>query len=109
LKVDVLIFDGFSTSENQIQSIVVCAASSNMTVSARSGGHSYAAYALEGDIVVDLSNLKGVTVGPDGTALVQTGNRLGEVATKIFNQGERALAHGSCPYVRKFHDRQDLV
>jgi FAD binding domain len=69
-------------------------------VSAKSGGHSYAAYGLAGDVVVDLGNLKGLTVNPDGTAIVQTGNRLGDVATGIFNQGQRALAHGSCPYVK---------
>ncbi|KAF8514055.1 hypothetical protein JB92DRAFT_172397 [Gautieria morchelliformis] len=87
------------TSEQQIQSIVACAANASLSVSAKSGGHSYAAYGLAGDVVVDLGNLKGLTLNPDGTAVVQTGNRLGDVATGIFNQGQRALAHGSCPYV----------
>jgi FAD/FMN-containing dehydrogenase len=89
-----------STSEHQIQSIVACAADASLSVSAKSGGHSYAAYGLEGDVVVDLGNLKGLTLNPDGTAVVQTGNRLGDVATRIFNQGQRALAHSSCPYVK---------
>lgn len=87
------------TSEQEIQSIVACAANASLSVSAKSGGHSYAAYGLEGDVVVNLSNLKNITLNADGTAVVQTGNRLGEVATEIFNKGQRALAHGSCPYV----------
>ncbi|KAF8582643.1 FAD-binding domain-containing protein [Ramaria rubella] len=87
------------TTVQQIQSIVTCAANSSLSVSAKSGGHSYAAYGLGGDIVIDLSNLKGLTLNSDGTAVVQTGNRLGDVAQGIFNQGQRALAHGSCPYV----------
>jgi len=72
-----------------------------MSVSAKSGGHSYAAYGLSGDVVVDLSNLKGLSVDASGKAVIQTGNRLGDVATGIYNQGQRALPHGSCPYVSK--------
>lgn len=30
---------------------------------------------------------------------MQTGLRLGDVAQGLFNNGERALAHGTCPYV----------
>ena len=101
--------DDSSTSEQQIQFIIVCATSSNLSVSARSGGHSYAAYGLEGDIVVDLSNLKGIVVNPDGTAVVQAGNRLGNVATEIFAQGERALAHGSCPYVNDYPMKYGII
>ncbi|GJJ07026.1 hypothetical protein Clacol_001224 [Clathrus columnatus] len=71
----------------------------NVTVSARSGGHSYAAYALSGNIVVDLSEMKSVVLNPDNTTVVQTGTRLGDLALSIFNQGGRALPHGTCPYI----------
>jgi len=83
----------------QIQSAVACAFNSSLHVSARSGGHSYAAYALSGDIVIDMGNFKNITMNADHTVVVQTGNRLGDVATAIFAQGKRALPHGSCPYV----------
>ncbi|KAF8529241.1 hypothetical protein BU17DRAFT_37576 [Hysterangium stoloniferum] len=87
------------TTVAQIQSAVACGFNSSLHVSARSGGHSYAAYALSGDIVVDMSNFKNITMNADHTVVVQTGNRLGDVATTIFAQGKRALPHGSCPYV----------
>lgn len=92
----------FSQTVSQIQSIVKCASTNNVTVSARSGGHSYAAYALSGDIVVDMSNMQSVTLNPDNTAVVQTGTHLGSLALSIFEQGNRALPHGSCPYVCLF-------
>lgn len=73
-----------------------------MSISARSGGHSYAAYGLSGDIVIDMVKFKNITVNQkDFTARVETGNRLGEVATQIFAEGGRALPHGSCPYVSR--------
>jgi FAD/FMN-containing dehydrogenase len=83
----------------QVQAVIRCAAPAGLSVSAKSGGHSYAAYGLSGDVVIDMKNMKGLTLNPDGTAVVQTGNRLGDVATGIFEQGQRALPHGSCPYV----------
>ena len=76
----------------KIQSVILCANTSKLTVSARSGGHSYAGYALEGNMVVDLSNLKEVTVNSDNTTVVQTGNGLGEVATKRIRQ-RRTCSH----------------
>ncbi|KAF8574439.1 FAD-binding domain-containing protein [Ramaria rubella] len=87
------------TTVPQIQSIVSCAAQANFSVSAKSGGHSYAAYGLSGEIVIDMQNFKGLTLNKDETVRVETGNRLGEVATGIFAMGGRALPHGSCPYV----------
>ncbi|KAF8499312.1 hypothetical protein JB92DRAFT_2743971 [Gautieria morchelliformis] len=87
------------TSVPQVQAVVACAAQARLSVSTKSGGHSYAAYGLAGDVVVDMKNMRGLTLNADGTAVVQTGNRLGEVATAIFDQGQRALPHGSCPYV----------
>lgn len=82
---------------------VACAAKSNIKVSARSGGHSYAAFGLgghNGALIVDLSPLKKVTVdSTTGYAASQTGNTLGDLATSIYSQGNRALPHGTCPYV----------
>ena len=49
-------------------------------------------------MVVDLSKLTQITVASSGLATVQTGNRLGDIATTLYNAG-RALPHGTCPYV----------
>ena len=88
---------------DQVQAIVACAAKAGLSVSAKSGGHSYSAYGLSGDVVVDMEKFKGITLNEDGTAVVQTGNRLGELAQAIFDMGGRALPHGSCPYVRRVY------
>lgn len=83
--------------------IVKCASTNSFKVSARSGGHSYAAFGLGGqdnNLVVDLRNLKSVTLQSDGVTVVSgTGNRLGDLAQQIYNLNKRALPHGTCPYV----------
>ncbi|KIJ37487.1 Glucooligosaccharide oxidase [Sphaerobolus stellatus SS14] len=84
----------------QISETVQCAYTNGGTVSAKSGGHSYAAYGLSADIVIEMAGLNNITVdNADQTALVQTGNRLGNVAKALYEHGQRALPHGSCPYV----------
>ena len=64
--------------------------------------HSYIANGLggrDGVLVVDLSNFKKITVDSStGTAIIETGNRLGTIALEL-NKANRALPHGSCPYV----------
>lgn len=86
-----------STHPQEAAQIVGCAAQSNLSISARSGGHSYAGYGLAGNVVIDLSKLKAIDISADGTAKIQTGNMLGDVATTLWNKGKRALPHGSCP------------
>jgi FAD/FMN-containing dehydrogenase len=81
----------------EVAQVVGCASQSNFSISARSGGHSYGAYGLAGDVVLDLSKLKKFEVATDGTAVIQTGNLLGDVATGLWEHGKRALPHGSCP------------
>lgn len=72
-------------------------------MNARSGGHSYAAYGLggaDGHLIVDLSNIKDIHVdNSTGVAVVGAGNRLGDVATALFDQAGRAIPHGLCPLV----------
>jgi FAD/FMN-containing dehydrogenase len=80
-----------------VETIVTCGAILGLPVVARSGGHSYAAYSLggvNGTLVVDLSGMTNITVS-NGTAVVQTGNRLGELATYIWENGQLALPHGT--------------
>ncbi|KAG8832583.1 hypothetical protein FRC17_001094 [Serendipita sp. 399] len=88
-------------SVQDVSKLVTCAASLNLPVVSRSGGHSYAGYGLggaDGALVADLSSLKQITLDGDN-AVVQTGNRLGEVASYLWQNGHRALPHGTCPKV----------
>ncbi|KAL0949120.1 hypothetical protein HGRIS_009205 [Hohenbuehelia grisea] len=92
----------FPASDNDVAVAVTCANSVNLPVSARSGGHSYAAFGLgghDGSLIVDLSKMKTIKVNSDQTATVQTGNRLGDIALTLFNSGGRAMPHGTCPEV----------
>lgn len=71
-----------------------------MRVSARGGGHSYGSFGLggeDGHLVIVLDSMDSVTLGEDGKAVVQPGARLGHVAYELFNQGHRAISHGTCP------------
>lgn len=74
-----------------------------LSVSARSGGHSYTAYGLggkNGALVVDLARLTRISVDQsNGQADIGAGNRLGDVALALNKQGARALPHGTCAYV----------
>ena len=74
----------------------------NHQVVARSGGHSYIANGLggkDGLLVVDMSNFKTVYVDSStNVATIGPGNRLGDVALALNNNG-RAMPHGTCPYV----------
>jgi FAD/FMN-containing dehydrogenase len=81
---------------------VRCAAGAGVKVTARSGGHSYAAYGIggqNGNLLVDLKFLKEITLNSDNTVVSGAGNRLGDLAQRIFDLGNRALPHGTCPYV----------
>ncbi|KAG7447559.1 glucooligosaccharide oxidase [Guyanagaster necrorhizus] len=89
-----------STTE-EVAAVVSCT-SESLQIVARSGGHSYIANGLggkNGSLVIDLSNMTRVDVdASSGTATIETGNRLGDVAFALNNQG-RALPHGTCTYV----------
>ncbi|KZO92772.1 Glucooligosaccharide oxidase, partial [Calocera viscosa TUFC12733] len=93
----------YPSSSDQAGAVVQCAAAAGVPVTARSGGHSYAAYGLggaDGFLVVDLSSFARVIYDADtGEAVVGTGLRLGDVATELYAAGGRALPHGTCPYV----------
>ncbi|KAG8776302.1 hypothetical protein FRC12_000995 [Ceratobasidium sp. 428] len=92
----------YPKSPADVQKYVKCAASNKIAVVGRSGGHSYAAYGVggqDGALVIDMKNMKSLTVDSSGVAKVQTGNLLGDVAQKLWDNGKRALPHGTCPYV----------
>ena len=88
-------------STTHVQNAVRCAARHDVRVTPKSGGHSFVSSGLggeDGHLVVDLSGMENVTLLLDNvTAIIQPGARLGHVATQLYNQGKRALSHGSCP------------
>ncbi|KAJ7242742.1 hypothetical protein C8J57DRAFT_1557628 [Mycena rebaudengoi] len=94
----------FPTSVAQVSAAVAAGAAQNLEVVARSGGHSYIANGLggkDGALVVDMSKLKVITVrSSNNTALIETGNRLGDVALALNAKG-RAMPHGTCSYVSR--------
>ncbi|UNI24935.1 hypothetical protein JDV02_010651 [Purpureocillium takamizusanense] len=68
-------------------------------VQARGGGHSYGNFGLggrNGSVVIDLAGLNKVTVRADGTADIEGGLRLGNVDLALWDQGKRAMSHGTC-------------
>ena len=82
-----------------IEDAVKCAVECGVKVNPKSGGHSYASLGLggeDGHLVVELDRMFGVRL-EDGTAYVEGGARLGHVAVELWEQGERAISHGTCP------------
>lgn len=95
------------TTVAQVQAAVSCAAANNIIVTPKSGGHSYASHGLGGEnghLMVDMKLFNTVTVDTaTGIASVGVGARLGNVAQSLYNQGQRAFSHGTCPgYVSPF-------
>ncbi|KAF9050600.1 hypothetical protein BJ165DRAFT_1316831, partial [Panaeolus papilionaceus] len=92
----------YPRNTQDVSTIVKISAQYNYSVSARSGGHSYIANALggkDGAVVVDLSLLNSIKVNSSTeVANIGAGNRLGDVALALNNNG-RAMPHGTCPYV----------
>ncbi|KAH7400197.1 hypothetical protein BKA64DRAFT_477161 [Cadophora sp. MPI-SDFR-AT-0126] len=91
------------TTVPQVQAAVKCAVKLGVKVNPRSGGHSYASHSIggeDGHLVVDLRYFRETVVDrKTNVAAVGPGARLGNVAVALFEQGERAMAHGVCPGV----------
>ncbi|GLB42538.1 putative oxygen-dependent FAD-linked oxidoreductase family protein [Lyophyllum shimeji] len=92
----------FPESPQEVAEIVKIGATQGFNVAARSGGHSYIANSVggkDGALVVDLRSLDKVTLDPSrGTAVIESGNRLGDIALAL-GKASRALPHGVCPDV----------
>lgn len=87
-------------STRHVAAAVTCGVNNGVRVSAKSGGHSFGSYGLggeDGHLVIDLGLMDGIVLDEDGSAKIQPGARLGRVATELYNQGGRAIPHGSCP------------
>jgi FAD/FMN-containing dehydrogenase len=89
------------TKIEHIQSAVSCAAKVGLKVNPKAGGHSYASLGFggeDGHLMVQLDRMYNVTLNKTtNVATIQAGARLGHVATELYNQGQRAFAHGTCP------------
>jgi len=73
-----------------VQAAVKCAYKTGTRVTVKSGGHSYGAYGLVGTMVMDMAEFQTVTYdAKTEIATVGTGVRLGNLATKIFQLGQR--------------------
>ncbi|KAL2068383.1 hypothetical protein VTL71DRAFT_16481 [Oculimacula yallundae] len=86
-----------------VSASVVCAKAAGLKVQPKGGGHSYASYSSggrDGSLIVDLEKFDLVEVNQATfVAKIGAGQRLGNVATELFNQGQRAIPHGVCPGV----------
>lgn len=84
-----------------IQKAVQCGKKLGIKVSAKSGGHSYASFGFggeDGHLVIELQDMYDVTLNKKtNIATVQPGARLGHVATVLYEEYGRAIAHGTCP------------
>ncbi|KAL0566714.1 hypothetical protein V5O48_015293, partial [Marasmius crinis-equi] len=92
----------FPNTPEDVSKIIQIGVANNLTVTPKSGGHSFIANSLggkDGALVVDLSNMKKLSVDSSSNiATIETGNRLGNVALGLNDAG-RALPHGACPMV----------
>jgi len=85
-------------SAGDVQRCLSFARDADVQVAARSGGHGYAAYSSCPGLVIDVTNLQGVSVGSGGLATVGSGTILIDVYSQLAAQG-RLLPGGSCPTV----------
>jgi hypothetical protein len=89
------------SNAQQVSAIVKCVAKDQgkTKITPRSGGHSYTASCLTGNVVIDLSKLTNLSIN-DGakTVSVGSGMTLGPLAKAIGDKGY-ALPHGTCPTV----------
>lgn len=89
------------TSSEHIQAAVLCGNEQDVKVTPKAGGHSYASLGLGGEnghLVIQLDQMHKITLDTEtNIATVEPGARLGPIALELYNQGNRAISHGTCP------------
>lgn len=76
-----------------VRTAVKCANKANVKATVKGGGHSYGAFGLAGTMVIDMMEFQNVTLdAATGIASVGAGLRLGNMATKLFQLGQRGYA-----------------
>ncbi|TQV92467.1 hypothetical protein V2A60_007155 [Cordyceps javanica] len=87
----------------EVAATVKCAAAHGYHVQAKSGGHSYANFGLgggDGGVMLDLQNLDHFSMdNSTWQASFGSGMLLGELDKHLHANGNRAMAHGTCPGV----------
>ena len=89
------------SSSKQVARVVRCVAAEKgkVKITARGGGHSYAAYSYTGQVIVDSSKMKAMTIYDKKREVsVQWGQTLKPLVVAIGKRGF-ALPHGTCPDV----------
>ncbi|KAG6009221.1 hypothetical protein E4U21_003074 [Claviceps maximensis] len=87
----------------EVAAAVRCAVKARVYVQAKSGGHSYGNFGTggqDGSLMVDMVNFKDFKM--DNTTWQATfgaGYKLGELDEQLYNNGKRAMSHGTCPGV----------
>ncbi|ETS76860.1 hypothetical protein PFICI_10734 [Pestalotiopsis fici W106-1] len=86
-----------------ISDAVLSASNHGVPVQAKSGGHSYAGFSnggFDGSLVIHMGHFQDVSVDKEtGIAKVGGGTRLGPLSLAVWEQCQRALAHGTCSAV----------
>ncbi|CAG8837781.1 13220_t:CDS:1, partial [Cetraspora pellucida] len=92
----------YVTNILDIQLSIYCANTLNISVTARSGGHSFEEYGnggRNGVMVIDVKEFNQVTINNEtNTAIIGTGNRLIHIYYKL-NQAGYLIPAGTCNYV----------
>lgn len=85
--------------DGDVANAISSARTENLKVQPRGGGHSYAAYSAggqDGSLILHMKNFSTVSLDTEtGIAVVGAGVRLGQLATELFQQGRRAVPHGT--------------
>lgn len=91
-----------AATNTHVSDSVFCAATHNLNVQAKSGGHSYASYSTggrDGAVVIDLQKFQTVSLNTKSNiATFGAGVRLGNLELALRPYG-RALPHGTCTNV----------
>ncbi|KAK3906372.1 putative FAD-linked oxidoreductase YvdP [Staphylotrichum tortipilum] len=91
------------TTVKHIQDAVTCAKQLGVKANAKCGGHSYASFGLggeDGHLIIEMTRMNKVVLdNATGIATAEGGTRLGHLAYELYNQGKRAISHGTCPGV----------
>lgn len=109
----------YPETTQHISAIVKCAVENNLKVQPRCGGHSYANYGTlphdlnhlllipctgiggqDNTIVVDMKHFQQFSMdNSTWQATIGGGTLLGDVSKRLHENGNRAMAHGTCPQV----------
>ncbi|KAJ7900219.1 glucooligosaccharide oxidase [Mycena olivaceomarginata] len=94
----------YPNKTSDVSEAVLCAVKYGLHVSALSGGHSYSASGYgsrNGTLVFNLRNMRRISRHSSSVNnfVIQSGIRLGDMASELYSEYNRSMAHGTCPWV----------